>query len=82
MKVRLGAEFVPDTGLLAANGNDSKAAKDERQQTLFSCVDFMAEEPVNSKRRGNEPQLASLSMFERALAVEREREEEPVSAER
>ena len=45
---------------------------------LFSCAEFMAEEPVKPKGRGRKPQ--ALSMFEWALSLEQEREEEIVGA--
>ena len=47
-------------------------------RTLFSWAQFMAEEPV--KPRGRKPQPASLSMFEWAMSMEQEREEEAVGA--
>ena len=40
----------------------------------------MAEEPVKPNGRKGKPQPATLSMFEWALTVEQEREEEPVGA--
>ena len=40
----------------------------------------MAEEPVKPRDRSRKPQFATLSMFEWALTVEREREKEPVGA--
>ena len=40
----------------------------------------MAEEPVKPKGRSPKPQPATLSMFEWALTVEQEREEELVGA--
>ena len=40
----------------------------------------MAEEPVKSRGRGGKPQPASLSMFEWAMSMEQEIEEEPVGA--
>ena len=63
------------------NGNgrlDDEA--DEPQQSLFSWAEFMAEEPVKPKGRGRKPQPAAASLFEWALTVEQEREEEPVGA--
>ena len=50
----------------------------ERQRSLFSWAEFMAEEPVEPKRRSRRPEPASISLFEWAL--EREREAEPVGA--
>ena len=52
----------------------------ESQQTLFSWAEFMADGPVRPKGRSRKPQPASLSMFEWALGMEREREVELVSA--
>ncbi|MYA49228.1 MAG: SWF/SNF helicase family protein [Chloroflexi bacterium] len=46
----------------------------EPQQTLFSWAEFMADGPVRPKGRSRKPQPASLSMFEWALGMERERE--------
>ena len=40
----------------------------------------MAGEPVKPKGQGRGPQSATLSMFERALELEQEREKEPVGA--
>ena len=66
-----------------ANGNGNGNHDDEApepQQSLFSWVEFMAEEPVKAKGRGHKPQHTTLSMFEWALALENEREAEPVGA--
>ena len=52
----------------------------EGQQSLFSWAEFMAGEPVKPRGRSRKPQPATLSMFEWALTVEQEREEEPVGA--
>ena len=64
------------------NGNGSNGhhhdEADEPQQSLFSWAEFMAEEPVKSKRRSRKVQPASMSMFEWALELEQEREKEPV----
>ena len=51
-----------------------------RQQSLFSWAEFMAEEPVKPKGRSRKPQPATASLFEWALELEQEREEEPVGA--
>ncbi len=68
-------EPVPDNGRLEQDP--------EPQQTLFSWAEFMAEAPaVRPKGRRRKPQPASLSMFEWALSVEREREAELVAAPR
>ena len=54
----------------------------EPQQSLFSWAEFMAEEPVKPKRRKSKPQPATLSMFEWAMTLEQQREQEPVGARR
>ena len=79
-------ELVLDTGHVSANGNGHAAVPvnghhdeaPEPQQTLFSWAEFMAEEPVKPKGRGRKPQPAAASLFEWALEMEQEREEEPV----
>ncbi len=50
----------------------------EAQRTLFSWAEFMAEDPVNPKRRSRMPEPASISLLEWAL----EREAEPAGADR
>ena len=60
------------------NGHHDEAT--ERQQSLFSWAEFMAEEPVKPKGRGRKPQPATASLFDWALALEQEREEEMVGA--
>ena len=66
-----------DTGHHAnGNGHDDEAP--EPQQSLFSWAEFMAEEPVKPKGRGRKPQPAAASLFEWALEMEQEREEEVV----
>ena len=59
------------------NGHHDEAS--EPQRSLFSWAEFMAEEPVKPKR-SRKPQPATLSMFEWALTLERERVVEPVGA--
>ena len=82
-------ELVPASGHVNGNGNGHAPAPvngnghhedeaPEPQQSLFSWAEFMAE-PVKPKRNGK-PQPASLSMFEWAMSMEQEREEEPVGA--
>ena len=71
-----GHEAIPANG----NGNGHHAEAPEPQQSLFSWAEFMAEEPVKPKGRGRKPQPASTSLFEWALELEQEREEEPVGA--
>ena len=71
-------ELVPANGHHAngngANGNGHHEEADEPQRSLFSWAEFMAEEPVKPKRRNGKPQPASMSMFEWAVELERERE--------
>ena len=55
-------------------GDSAQSQADEPQQTLFSWAEFMAEEPVKPKRRGRKPQPASMSMFEWAAELEREKD--------
>ena len=82
-------ELVLDTGhhahgnghaAVEVNGNGPHDEAPEPQQTLFSWAEFMAEEPVKPKGRGRKPQPSTLSMFEWALEMEQEREEELVGA--
>ena len=69
-----GRAAVPVNG----NGHHEEAA--EGQQSLFSWAEFMAEEPVKPKARSRKPTPAPPSLFDWALTLEREREEEPVGA--
>ena len=62
------------------NGNGHRDDAHEPQQTLFSWAEFMAEEPVKPKGRGRKPQPATPSLFDWALSLEQEREEELVGA--
>ena len=66
------------TPVNGTNGYHDEAL--EPQQSLFSWAEFMAEEPVKPKRRGNKPRPATLSMFEWAMTLEQQREQEPVGA--
>ena len=62
----------------AANGHASEPQEaPETQWSLFSWAEFMAEEPVEPQGRSRKAKPSSLSLFEWALASEREREEEP-----
>ncbi len=45
----------------------------DRQRTLFSQTNFMAEEPEKPRGRKRKPQLATLSMLGWALIPERRR---------
>ena len=62
------------------NGNGHHDEAPEPQQLLFSWAEFMAEEPVKPKGRSRKPQPSSPSLFDWALELEQEREEEPVGA--
>ena len=62
---------------IPANGNGHDDEAPEPQQPLFSWAEFMAEEPVKPRGRGRKPQPATLSMFEWAMTLEEQREEEP-----
>ena len=74
-------ELVPVKGRHAnGNGNGHHDETPEAQQSLFSWAEFMAEEPVKARGRGRKPQHTTLSMFEWAMSMEQEREEEPVRA--
>ena len=75
-------ELVMGNGHAAVpvNGNGHRDEAPEPQQSLFSWAEFMAEEPVKPKGRGRKPQPAAASLFEWALTVEQEREEELVGA--
>jgi hypothetical protein len=61
-----GHHSLPRTGY----GDEAE----EPQQSLFSWAEFMAEEPVKPKRRNGKLQPASMSMFEWAMELEREKE--------
>ena len=62
------------------HGNGYRGDAKEPRQSLFSWEEFIAEEPVKPKRSRRKPQPASLSMFEWALSLEKEREAELVGA--
>ena len=57
-----------------ANGNGHHDEAEEPERLLFSWAEFMAEETVKPKRRRRKPQPATVSMFEWAVELERERE--------
>ena len=68
-------ELVPASGHAPVNGNGHRDDEaEEPQLTLFSWAEFMAEEPVKPKRRSRKPQPATISMFEWAMELERDRE--------
>ena len=60
------------------NGNGHHDEAPEPQQSLFSWAEFMVEEPVKPKGRSRKPQHTTLSMFEWAMSLEKEREAELV----
>ena len=66
-------------GICVANGHNSEAA--EVMRSLFSWAEFMAEEPVERQNRRGKQEASSLSLFEWALSLEEEREEERVGGE-
>ena len=75
----------PSVELVMGNGHHEEAAEGpawpaDRQQTLFSWAEFMAEEPVKPKGRGRKTQPATPSLFDWALDMEQEREAKTVSA--
>ena len=73
-------ELILGNGRLPVNGNGHHDEASEPQQSLFSWAEFMAEEPVKPKGRGRKPQPETASLFDWALALEQEREREPVGA--
>ena len=73
---RNGTGIVVETA--AANGHADVV--EETQQSMFSWAEFLAEEPQKPARRNGKPKPATLSMFEWAMSVEQERDEEPVGA--
>ena len=78
--IRPTVELVLDTGH-HANGNGHAAVEvPEPQQSLFSWAEFMAEEPVKPKGRSRKAKPAPPSLFDWALTLEQEREEETVGA--
>ena len=67
------------TSVNGTNGyHDAEAP--EPQQSLFSWAEFLAVEPAKPRGRRRKPQPATLSMFEWAMALEQQREKEPVGA--
>ena len=73
-----GHKAVPVNGNGANGHHDDEAL--EPQQSLFSWAEFMAEEPVKANGRKRKAQTETLSMFEWAMSMEQERQEEPVGA--
>ena len=74
-------ELAPANGHANGNGHhdDETPEPSAAGGSLFSWAEFMAE-PVKPRGRRKKPQPASLSMFEWAMTVEQQREEEPVGA--
>ena len=60
------------------NGNGHHDGAPETQQSLFSRAEFMAKEMVKPKARSRKPKGSSPSLFDWALSLEQEREEELV----
>ena len=56
------------------NGNGDHNVAGELQKSLFSWVEFMVEKLVKPKRHNEKPQPASMSTFEWAMELEREKE--------
>ena len=77
-------EVEPETAAVDVNGGGDAIGdshEDEapgQLQSLFSWTEFLAGE--QGVRRSRKPKPASTSLFEWALGMEREREEEPVGA--
>ena len=67
---------------IGATNGQVPASEDEPEQSVLSWAELFAEEPVKRNRRRKRPQPASLSLFEWAVNVEEEREEELVGADR
>ena len=85
----VGEELLVDEGWMAVeveptvvethrNGNGRHEEAVKGQQSLFSWAEFMAEEPVKPKGRGRKAKSAPPSLFDWALDLEKEREEELV----
>ena len=64
--------------VVSANGHGGDSDDTERQQSLFSWAEFMAETPQKPKKNGKE-KSRTLSMFEWALSLEEEKQAETVS---
>jgi hypothetical protein len=67
-----------EEAIAASNGHDAEAP--EREQSLFSWAEFMAEEPVKSKVRSRKPKPAAASLFEWAYTLVQALETDPVGA--
>ena len=73
-----GHAAIPVNGTGSGNGHYDEAP--EPQQSLFSWAEFMAEEPAKPKSRSRKAKPAPPSLFDWALTLEKEREEETVGA--
>ena len=75
-------ELVMGNGHAAVpvNGNRHHDGAHETHQSLFSWAEFMTEELVKPKARSRKPKGSSPSLFDWALSLEQEREEELVGA--
>ena len=80
--VEASVELVMGNGHAAVpvNGNGHHDGAPETQQSLFSWAEFMAKELVKPKARSRKPKGSSPSLFDWALSLEQEREEELVGA--
>ena len=80
--VEPSVELVMGNGHAAVpvNGNGHHDGAPETQQSLFSWAEFMAKELVKPKARSRKPKDSSPSLFDWALSLEQEREEELVGA--
>ncbi len=70
---------MPNGHHVNGNGRNDHETE-ELRYSLFSWAEFMAEEPVKPKPRNRKPQPATISMFEWALTLGRERDAEAVGA--
>ena len=61
-------------------GNGQREEPPEGQQSLFPWAEFLAEEPAQPQGGKGKGKPAFTSLFEWALSLEREREEETVGA--
>ena len=80
--VEPSVELVMGNGHAAVpvNGNGHHDGAPETHQSLFSWAEFMAKELVKPKARSRKPKGSSPSLFDWALSLEQEREEELVGA--
>ena len=78
--VEPSVELVMGNGHAAVpvNGNGHYDGAPETHQSLFSWAEFMAKELVKPKTRSRKPKGSSPSLFDWALSLEQEREDELV----